>query len=239
MTPHINAKDNAFAKLVLMPGDPLRAKYIADTYLENAELVSNVRNMFMYTGYYQGNKISVCASGMGVPSMGIYSHELFAEYGVEAIVRIGSAGSLKADLKNYEIVLANSTYSQSTTFRDTVLKDSPTTNVVYPDKELNDLILKNAKELNMNVHLERIITEDAFYTYQTAQDRVDISGGAVCVDMEAYGLFTVAEKLGKKASTLLTISDNIVTHESTTSEERQNSFNEMMKLALSLAKDFQ
>lgn len=99
MTPHINAKDNAFAKLVLMPGDPLRAKYIADNYLENVELVSDVRNVFMYTGFYQGNKISVCASGMGVPSIGIYAYELFNQYGVEAIVRIGSAGSFKADLK--------------------------------------------------------------------------------------------------------------------------------------------
>ncbi|PZW00616.1 purine-nucleoside phosphorylase [Metamycoplasma auris] len=239
MTPHINAKDNAFAKLVLMPGDPLRAKYIADTYLENVELVSNVRNVFMYTGYYQGNKISVCASGMGVPSIGIYSHELFSEYGVEAIIRIGSAGSLKADLKNYEMVLASSAYSQSTTFRSSVLKDSEVTNIAYPDKELNELILKNASDLKMNVHVERILTEDAFYTYQTPQERADISEGAVCVEMEAYGLFSIAEKLGKKAATLLTISDNLITHEYTTSEERQNSFNSMMKLALSLAKDFQ
>ncbi|PYF43688.1 purine-nucleoside phosphorylase [Metamycoplasma alkalescens] len=239
MTPHINAKENAFAKLVLMPGDPLRAKYIADTYLENVELVSSVRNVFMYTGYYQGNKISVCASGMGVPSIGIYSYELFSEYGVEAIVRIGSAGSLKADLKNREMVLASSAYSQSTSFRNEIIKNAKDEHVAYPNKELNDLIIKNAKDLNMHVHLDKILTEDAFYTFQTPEEREKISDGAVCVEMEAYGLFSVAEKLNKKAATLLTISDNLITHEYTTSEERQNSFNDMMKLALSLAKDFQ
>lgn len=238
MTPHINAKEGAFAKLVLMPGDPLRAKYIADNYLENVELVSDVRNVFMYTGYYQGNKISVCASGMGVPSIGIYSYELFDKYGVEAIIRIGSAGSFKADLKNYEIVLASSAYSESNAFRNSIIKGDKN-NISIPNHELNELILKNARDLNMNVHFDRILSEDAFYADESVEERIEKSGGAVCVEMEAYGLFTVAEKLNKKAATLLTISDNLVTHEYTTSEERQNSFNDMMKLALSVAKDFQ
>ncbi|PWC08971.1 purine-nucleoside phosphorylase [Mycoplasmopsis arginini] len=238
MTPHINAKDNAFAKLVLMPGDPLRAKYIADNYLENVELVSDVRNVFMYTGFYQGNKISVCASGMGVPSIGIYAHELFNQYGVEAIVRIGSAGSFKADLKNYELVLASTAYSESTAFRNSIIKGDKN-NIAIPSTELNQLILSHAKDLNMNIHFDRILSEDAFYGDESVEERVQKSGGAVCVEMEAYGLFTVAEKLNKKAATLLTISDNLITHEYTTSEERQNSFNAMMKLALSLAKDFQ
>ncbi|MBN4089426.1 purine-nucleoside phosphorylase [Mycoplasma enhydrae] len=238
MTPHINAKDNAFAKLVLMPGDPLRAKYIADNYLENVELVSDVRNMLMYTGYYNGNKISICASGMGVPSIGIYAYELFDQYGVEVIVRIGSAGSFKADIKNYEMVLASDAYSESSAFRSSIIRGN-SSNIAKPSSDLNRLILDNAKELNMNIHFERILSEDAFYADQTVEERVKKSGGAVCVEMEAYGLFTVAEKLNKKAATILTISDNLVTHEYTTSEERQNSFNEMMKLALSLAKDFQ
>ncbi|BAP39606.1 purine-nucleoside phosphorylase [Metamycoplasma canadense] len=238
MTPHINAKDGAFAKLVLMPGDPLRAKYIADNYLENVELVSNVRNVLMYTGFYQGNKVSICASGMGVPSIGIYSYELFDKYGVEAIVRIGSAGSFKADVKNYEMVLASSAYSESNAFRSSIIRGDKN-NIATPSRDLNELILKNAKNLNMNLHFERILSEDAFYADETVEERIRKSGGAVCVEMEAYGLFTVAEKLNKKAATLLTISDNLVTHEYTTSEERQNSFNDMMKLALSLAKDFQ
>ncbi|AZZ65282.1 purine-nucleoside phosphorylase [Metamycoplasma phocicerebrale] len=238
MTPHINAKEGAFAKLVLMPGDPLRAKYIAENYLEKVELVSNVRNMLMYTGYYEGNKISVCASGMGVPSIGIYSYELFDQYGVEAIIRIGSAGSFREDIKNYEMVLASSAYSASSTFRNSIIRGD-NNNIATPSHELNELILKRAKELKMDIHFDRVLSEDAFYADQTVQERVTKSGGAVCVEMEAYGLFTVAEKLNKKAATILTISDNLVTHEYTTSEERQNSFNEMMKLSLSLAKDFQ
>ncbi|MGX9339549.1 MULTISPECIES: purine-nucleoside phosphorylase [unclassified Mycoplasma] len=238
MTPHINAKENAFAKLVLMPGDPLRAKYIADNYLENVELVSNVRNVLMYTGFYQGNKVSVCASGMGVPSIGIYAYELFKEYGVEAIVRIGSAGSFKAELKNYEIVLASSAYSESTAFRSSIIKGDKN-NIAIPSHDLNELILDYAKKLGMDVHFERILSEDAFYTEKTISERIETSGGAVCAEMEAYGLFTVAERLNKKAATLLTISDNLVTNEFTTSEERQNSFNGMMKIALALAKDFQ
>ncbi|AZG68698.1 purine-nucleoside phosphorylase [Mycoplasma struthionis] len=238
MTPHINAKDGAFAKLVLMPGDPLRAKYIADNYLENVELVSNVRNVFMYTGTYQGHKVSVCASGMGVPSIGIYSYELFSQYGVEAIVRIGSAGSFRAELKNYEIVLADSAYSESTAFRSNMIAGAKET-VAYPDNKLNDLIRKHADKLGMKINEGRIMSEDAFYSITPALDRAKQAGDALCVEMEAYGLFSVAERLNKKAACLLTISDNLVTHEYTTSEERQNSFNEMMKLALALAEDFQ
>ncbi|AXE60837.1 purine-nucleoside phosphorylase [[Mycoplasma] phocae] len=236
MTPHINAKDGAFAKLVLMPGDPLRAKYIADKYLENVELVSDVRNVLMYTGYYNGNRVSVCASGMGVPSIGIYSYELFSQYGVEAIVRIGSAGSFKAEIKNYEMVLASEAYSDSTSFRTNILGDN--SHVAKPNAELNELIKKHAKKLNMTIHEGRILSEDAFYSDISALDRAKKSGDSICVEMEAYGLFTVAERLNKKAATLLTISDNLITHEYTTSEERQNSFNEMMKLALSLAEEF-
>ncbi|TPD98254.1 purine-nucleoside phosphorylase [Metamycoplasma equirhinis] len=238
MTPHINAKKGAFAKLVLMPGDPLRAKYIADNYLENVELVSNVRNVLMYTGYYQGNKVSICASGMGVPSIGIYSYELFNEYGVEAIIRIGSAGSLKAEIKNYEMILAKDAYSTNTTFRANIIKNN-FENTAKPNDDLNKLILKNAKLLGMKIHEERVLSEDAFYSCSSIEERIEKSEGAVCVEMEAYGLFTVAEKLNKKAATILTISDNLITKEYTTSEERQNSFNEMMKLALSLAKEFQ
>ncbi|ACF07145.1 purine nucleoside phosphorylase [Metamycoplasma arthritidis] len=238
MTPHINAKDGAFAKLVLMPGDPLRAKFIADNFLEDAKLVSDVRNVLMYTGYYQGNKVSVCASGMGTASIGIYSFELFNEYGVEAIVRIGSAGSFKAEIKNFDVILAKDAYGENVAFRESMIPNDRS-NIATPDKKLNALILKNAKELNMPIKEERVLTEEAFYTTKSAQDRVELSGGAVCVEMESYSLFSVAERLNKKAACILTISDNLITHEYTTSEQRQNSFKEMMKLALSLAKDFQ
>ncbi|WP_412031284.1 purine-nucleoside phosphorylase [Metamycoplasma buccale] len=238
MTPHINAKDGSFAKLVLMPGDPLRAKYIAEKYLENATLVSDVRNILMYTGYYKGNKISICASGMGVPSIGIYAFELFNEYNVEAIVRIGSAGSFKKEIKNFDLILAKDSYGENISFREGMLPENKDV-IAKPTKELNELIKMNAKELKMQIKEERVLTEEAFYTTRTVEDRENLSQGAVCVEMESYGLFTVAERLNKKAACILTISDNLVTQEYTTSEERQNSFNEMMKLALSLAKNFQ
>ena len=206
MTPHISAKKGDFAKLVLMPGDPLRAKYIADNYLKNVKLVSSVRNVLMYTGEYNGKKVSVCASGMGVASIGIYSYELFNFYGVEAIVRIGSAGSFKAELKNYDLVLANDAYG----------------------------IEKNAKKLNKKLNVGRVMSEEAFYSDKSIEERLKNSGNAICVEMESYGLFSVAERLNKQAACLLTISDNLITKEYTTSEERQNSFNGMMELALSL-----
>ncbi|MDD1360596.1 purine-nucleoside phosphorylase [Metamycoplasma hyosynoviae] len=238
MTPHISAKPGDFAKLVLMPGDPLRAKYIAEKYLTNTKLVSSVRNVFMYTGEYQGHKVSVCASGMGVPSIGIYAYELFKFYGVEAIVRIGSAGSFKADLKNYEIVLAKDVYGENTSFREGFFPGDPA-KLINPTLKLNELIKKNAKELKKKIHEERVFSEEAFYNAKSIEEKIAKSGGAVCVEMEAYGLFTIAEHLNKQAACLLTISDNLVTKEYTTSEQRQNSFNEMMEIALSLAKDFQ
>ena len=238
MTPHINAKPNDFAKLVLMPGDPLRAKYIAEKYLTNARLVSSVRNVLMYTGEYKGNKVSICASGMGVPSIGIYAHELFKEYGVEAIIRIGSAGSFKAEIKNYDTILAKDAFGENLFFRDGFFPGNKDT-IVYPNKELNNLIIKHAKELGKEIKVDRVYTEEAFYCKKTPQQRIDLSNGAVCVEMESYGLFTVAEALNKKAACLLTISDNLITHEYTTAEERQTAFHEMMEIALEVAKDFQ
>ena len=232
MTPHISAKKGDFAKLVLMPGDPLRAKYIADNYLKNVKLVSSVRNVLMYTGEYNGKKVSVCASGMGVASIGIYSYELFNFYGVEAIVRIGSAGSFKAELKNYDLVLANDAYGENVAFRDALLRNKDT--IAKPSKQLNELIEKNAKKLNKKLNIGRVMSEEAFYSDKSIEERLKNSGNAICVEMESYGLFSVAERLNKQAACLLTISDNLITKEYTTSEERQNSFNGMMELALSL-----
>ncbi|QJG67006.1 purine-nucleoside phosphorylase [Mycoplasma phocoenae] len=236
MTPHINAKEGSIAKLVLMPGDPLRAKFIAEKFLENPELVSNVRNVLMYTGTYKGERVTVAASGMGVPSIGIYAYELFNFYGVEAIVRIGSTGAYVKELNLYDVVLAESCYGENTSFRKAFLNDE--SNIIYPTKDLNELILKNAKELNIPVSLERVHSEDAFYTTESAEQRRKRSGNSACVEMESYGLFTVAEKLNKKAACLLTVSDNLVTQEFTSSEEREKAFEKMMELSLSLAKGF-
>ncbi|MGX9340369.1 purine-nucleoside phosphorylase [Mycoplasma sp. 128] len=233
MTPHINAKKGDIAKLVLMPGDPLRAKFIAEKYLENPRLVSNVRNVLMYTGKYHGHEVSVCASGMGIPSIGIYAYELFNFYDVESIVRIGSSGAFVEDLALYDIVLTKSCFGENTSFRKAFLGTEE--NIVYPSEELNNQILKNAKQLNIPVRLEHVYSEDAFYTDVAVDTRIKNSQGAVCVEMESYGLFTVAEKLNKKAACILTISDNLVTHQYTSSEEREKAFNKMMELALSLA----
>ncbi|MBN0919404.1 purine-nucleoside phosphorylase [[Mycoplasma] gypis] len=233
MTPHINAKDGDIAKLVLMPGDPLRAKYIAEKYLENPRLVSDVRNVLMFTGKYHGHDVSVCASGMGIPSIGIYAYELFNFYNVDTIVRIGSSGAYVEDLKLYDLVLAKSCYGENTSFRKAFTGSEE--HIAYPTKSLNDLIVKKANELQIPLREEHIHSEDAFYTNESAQERMQRSQGGVCVEMESYGLFSVAEKLNKKAACILTISDNLVTHEYTTAEEREKAFNKMMELALSLA----
>ncbi|QJR44449.1 purine-nucleoside phosphorylase [Mycoplasma miroungirhinis] len=237
MTPHINAKDNEIAKYVLMPGDPLRAKYIAENYLKNVKLVSNVRNIFMYTGDYQGNKVSICASGMGIPSIGIYAYELYNFYGVEAIVRVGSAGSYEENLKLYDLVLASSCYGENVSFRKAF--NLPQEHLAYPNAKINLQIENSAKKLNIDLKTLHIHSEDAFYTNENAQARKARSNNAACVEMESYGLFTIAEKLNKKAACILTISDNLVTKEYTTSDEREKSFNKMMELALSIAKDYQ
>lgn len=233
-TPHNKAKVGDIAKLVLMPGDPLRAKFIADTFLEDVVEFNTVRNMFGFTGTYNGNKISVMGSGMGMPSIGIYSYELFKFYGVEAIVRIGSAGSYTEKAKIYDVVLADSAYSQSTFAKCQNGYDKEYT---YPSKELNNQIGEIAKELNIPVHLGPIHSSDVFYSdLEKSPVTLFDEKGCLCVEMESFALFHNASVLGKKAACLLTISDSLVTHEVTTAQERQTAFTNMMKIALELAK---
>ena len=159
-TPHISAENGAFAKTVLMPGDPLRAKFIAETFLENPKLVTSVRNIYGYTGTYNGKEVSVMASGMGMPSIGIYSYELFTQYGVETIIRIGSAGSYTEDLKVYDVVLAESSYSESS-FAKT--QNGCEDTVLYPSKETNERILAAAEKLEIPCKVARIHSSDVFY----------------------------------------------------------------------------
>ncbi|UVD81840.1 purine-nucleoside phosphorylase [Mycoplasma iguanae] len=232
MTPHIKAKKEDIAKIVLMPGDPLRAKFIAETFLEDYRLVNTVRNCFMYTGKYKGKEITVAASGMGIPSIGIYSYELFKFYDVEKIVRIGSAGAYKAELKLYDIILVESAYSDSTTFTELVLGEK--THVMYPSKELNEALLKNAEKLNIPVTTGRVHSSDVFYSSRSLEETLKITE-AIAVEMESFALFTNAKKLGKQAACLLTVSDNLITHELTSPEEREQKFNKMMEIALELA----
>lgn len=233
-TPHNGAENGAFAKTVLMPGDPLRAKFIAETFLENPKLVTSVRNVLGYTGIYNGKEISVMASGMGMPSIGIYSFELFTQYGVETIVRIGSAGAYTEDLNLYDVVLAESAYSESSYAKT---QNGCEDDVLYPSKEINEKILAAAQKLGIPCKEVRIHSSDVFYqdANRGSFTRYPEKYGAKCVEMESFALFHNANVLGKKAACLLTISDSLVTHEEATAEERQNAFTAMMKIALELA----
>ncbi|MBU4690261.1 purine-nucleoside phosphorylase [Mycoplasma sp. ES3157-GEN-MYC] len=236
MTPHINAKKGEIAKTVLMPGDPLRAKFIAETFLEPGyKLVNTVRNMFIYTGKYNGKEVSIAGSGMGCPSIGIYSYELFAFYDVEEIIRIGSAGAYVADLPLYQTFLATEAYADSDHFRRLVLGDKFASNLALPSAELNDELRASAKAQGIDLAEGRVHSSDVFYSTLTVEDRINQTKSA-CVEMESLALFTNAEKLGKKAACLLTISDNLVTHEETSPAERQTAFTNMMKVALGVAK---
>ncbi len=233
-TPHNGAEKGDFAKTVLMPGDPLRAKFIAENFLEDIKLVTSVRNVFGYTGTYKGIPVSVMASGMGMPSIGIYSYELYSQYGVENIIRVGSAGSYVEDLHIFDVVLAESAYSASSFAR---VQNGTTDDVMYPSKELNDTIIAAAKDLDIPLKLERIHSSDVFYEEPCTGsfERYVTDHGAKAVEMESFALFHNANVLGKNAACILTISDSFVLDEETTAEQRQNSFTTMMKLALEAA----
>ena len=232
-TPHNNANYGDIAKTVLMPGDPLRAKFIAETFLENPVLFNTVRNMFGYTGTYKGKKVSVMGSGMGMPSIGIYSYELYNEYGVENIIRIGSAGGYTKEAKIYDVILANKAYSESSYAKTQCGYESDT---LYPDAELNDKLKRAAKELNIPLQEGGIHSSDVFYRQGGSDYMKDVvEKGCVAVEMESFALFSNARVLGKKAACLVTISDSFVTPEITTAEERQTSFTNMMKIALEAA----
>jgi len=229
MTPHNEAKKGDIAKTVLMPGDPLRAEYIAKNYLDDWKLVNSVRNAFAYTGFYKGRRVTVMASGMGMPSIGIYSYELFKFYDVDTIIRVGSAGAYTDKLNLYDIVLANGAYSESS-FAKT--QNGEKRHILHGSKEINNHIKKTAKKMKVNLCFSNIHSSDIFYkendNFQELYDKYN----CVCVEMESFALFHNANILGKKAACLLTISDNLVTKAKTTSEERQNSFNQMIELAL-------
>ena len=234
-TPHNKAEVGQIAKTVLMPGDPLRAKFIAETFLTDVEQFNDVRNMYGFTGMYEGTKVSVMGSGMGMPSIGIYSYELYTQYGVENIIRIGSAGSYCEEAKVYDVVLASEAYSESSYAMTQSGYDKDKT---YPDKELNDKIKECADKLNIPVHEGCIHSSDVFYREGgTDYKALYNEKGCTAVEMESFALFHNASVLGKKAACLLTISDSFVSNEVTTAEERQTSFTNMMKVALEAAKN--
>jgi purine-nucleoside phosphorylase len=234
-TPHIEAAElGIIAKTVLMPGDPLRAKFIADTYLTDVVQFNNVRGMFGFTGNYKGKKVSVMGSGMGVSSIGIYSYELYAFYGVEEIIRIGSAGSYDKNVKLYDVVVAKDAWSESNYAK---AQNGYSSDVTYPSAELNAEIMATAAKLAMPVLESRVHTTEVFYR-ENFDDYKEIHSkhGCSCVEMEAFALFANAKVLKKRAACVLTISDSLVTHEKTSSEERQNAFTKMMELVLETIK---
>lgn len=233
-TPHINAKAGDFAPTVLMPGDPLRAKYIAEHYFENAVLVNNVRGVQGYTGTYKGKRVSVMASGMGMPSIGIYSYELFNYYGVENIIRVGSAGAMTDTLKLRDIVAGMSTYTASNYGDQFGFNGTLAPCCSY---DLLSKAVEAGKKLGQNIVPGPIFSSDCFYEqggHETASAKL-MKLGVLCVEMEAYALYLNAAAAGKNALALLTISDSIVTGEALPAEDRQNTFTKMMEIALEIA----
>lgn len=231
-TPHNQAKENEFAKIVLMPGDPLRAKYIAEHYLEDVVQVNGVRNMFGYTGTYKGKKISVMGSGMGMPSIGIYSYELYTTYNVETIIRIGSCGAYDESLNLFDVIIAQGASTDSNWAHQYNL---PGTISAIADFETMLKAYNTAKKLNVNVHVGNILSSDIFYNASPENWKKWREMGILAVEMESYALYLNATYLHKKALCILTVSDSFTKDEITTAEQRQTSFNQMMEIALESA----
>lgn len=230
-TPHNKAELGQIAKTVLMPGDPLRAKFIAETFLENPVLVNDVRGVQGYTGDYQGKRVSVMASGMGMPSIGIYSYELFNFYGVEAIIRIGSAGAMSEKLKLRDIVAGMSAYTNSSFGRQFGFEGN-----LAPccDYDLLQSAVEAGRSLGQELVVGPIYSSDVFYDESGAAAKLQ-KLGVLAVEMEAAALYLNAARAGKKALCLCTISDSIVTGEALDAENRQKTFTRMMEIALSIA----
>lgn len=228
-TAHINATPEDFASTVLMPGDPLRAKLIAEHYLENAALVNNVRGVQGYTGTYKGKRVSVMASGMGMPSMGIYSYELFNFFGVNNIIRIGSAGALQNDIHVRDVVIAMGCSTDSNYAANYKI---PGTFAPLCSYELLSKCIESAKELGATYHVGNLLSTDVFYGDDETANTTWAKMGVMAVDMEGAALYMNAARLKKNALVICTVSNHIITGEETTAEERQNSFGEMITLAL-------
>ena len=231
-TPHITAKEGDFARTVLMPGDPLRAKYIAENFLTDAVLVNNVRGVNGYTGMYNGKRVSVMASGMGMPSIGIYSYELFKFYDVDNIIRIGTAGSLQPDLKIRDLAIAMGACTDSNYAAQYEL---PGTFAPIASFDLLRKAVDQAEKMgNVGYKVGNVASSDVFYSERPTMEAWQ-KMGVLAVEMETAALYMNAARTGKNALTICTISDSLVTGEVTTSEERQTSFADMMKVALEIA----
>lgn len=231
-TPHNHAQKGDIAKTVLMPGDPLRAKYIAETYLENPVCFNTVRNMFGYTGTYKGKQVSVMGGGMGMPSVGIYTYELFNFYDVDNIIRIGSAGALQDHVNLMDVVIGMGACTDSNYAYQFEL---PGTFAPIADYGLLEKAVNAAREQGTEVKVGNIVSSDIFYNDYTAVNDKWRSMGALCIEMEAAALYMNAAKAGKHALCMLTISDHLYRNEALSTEDRQTGFNKMMEIALALA----
>lgn len=228
-TPHINAERGDFADVVLMPGDPLRAKYIAETYLDNAKQVCDVRNMFGYTGTYKGRKISVMGHGMGIPSCSIYAKELITEFGVEKIIRVGSCGAVSKDIRVRDVVIGMGACTDSGVNRT---RFGGYDFAAIADFGMTQALVKAAEKREVTTHVGNVFSADLFYTPNPEMFDIMAKFGIVGVEMEAAGIYGVAAEFGAKAATICTVSDHIKTGEATSAEERQTSFDDMMVIAL-------
>lgn len=230
-TPHNEAKKGDFAKTVLMPGDPLRSKFIAETFLTDLKLVNNVRGVQGYTGLYKGVPVSVMASGMGMPSIGIYSYELYTQYDVENIIRVGSAGALRADLELGSVVAGQGTCANSAYLEQYELGG---TFAPIADFDLLMAAVESAKELGVKMPVGNLYSSDTFYDAAGRNMRFQ-KMGVMAVEMEAAALYCNAAYTGKRALAICSISDNLVTGEELSPADRQNTFTNMMKIALEVA----
>jgi purine-nucleoside phosphorylase len=232
MSIHISAKKGEIAKVVLQPGDPLRAQFIAENYLENAKLVSKTRGIFYYTGIYKGKEITVGASGMGFPSIGIYSFELFTEYDVETIIRIGTCGAYTTDLKLFDILNVENAASESTYAKYAwEIEDE----VLAPQGNIFNIINETAEELSLKTKAANVHSSDIFYRKDQNIPAIATKYNCLAVEMEAFGLFANAQHLGKNAATILTVSDIIPTHQNISADEREKALKPMIELALESA----
>ena len=232
-TPHIHAKKGDFARTVLMPGDPLRAKYIADTFLKDAVLVNTVRNVFAYTGTYKGKRVSVMASGMGMPSMGIYSWELYSEFDVETIIRVGTTGAYQKDIKLFDILIAQGASTDSNWSSQFPIKGA--TFSALGSFDLIEKAVRVCQDHQLSYRVGNVLSSDVFYDADPNKWKAWADLGVLGVEMEAYALYSNAARLGKKALAIMTVSDSFYYHEILTSEQREKGLRQMLEVALTIA----
>ncbi len=228
-TPHINAQANEFAKTVLMPGDPLRAKYIAQNYLDDVKQVNTIRNMLGYTGRFNGNRVSVMGSGMGAPSICLYAHELYNEFGVENIIRVGSCGSLQEHVELNDIVFAMGATTDSNINR---IRTSGYDFAAIADYDLLQQHVSKARQKELKFHVGSIFTTDLFYNSNPQTVKTMTRFGVLAAEMETAGLYCIAAEFGKKALTICTVSDHLLFSQQLSANERQTGFDSMLEIAL-------